>query len=515
MASSVAGPDRRRLLAVCALALTFSSCRKAELIPGTDIVLSHETAALTSPLLPDGTPDYAAALNAKGAVAPEANVAAILAQVLGPATLEEAVFRRLGVTRPAGGPSFITQEEAAGRWSGGNMEPLRQEVLQLALRRAWTDREAPLTARWLDANAEALAQLEAAAGRPRFWLPLYEGRPVPELAVPSLMGYREAGTALTARAMRRLGTGDADGAAADLLSAVRLGSRLEQGEMLLSSLLGTAMRSTAAEALPALAASRHLSPASAHRVAAEVRGLTAFPRLPEQLGNERYAVLAGAVHLARAGAKASNEWVKAVFAASTPIKDLRPFARIDPAAFDWNETLRGINATFDAAVRAYRTGPVSGMKQLLAAPQPEPADVSSLAQAAGSDRQARLALSRQLGSALVGTSFARAALAPLDTIGKLRIGELLLEATACRDARGHYPAECTHLATALQGASAGGDRDGLRYTCAIGPGGRAVGCAAEPLIAIAGWQASCADTATATLVRNTATLALASGRCNR
>ncbi|MFG0333684.1 MAG: hypothetical protein ACF8TS_10010, partial [Maioricimonas sp. JB049] len=146
----------------------------------TGFTLSRETTFFTEPLLPDGSVDYAAAINQQlsRGVTPENNACVPLFQAFGPAPggtpMPGKFWELLGMEAPpADGTYFVSLDEFAERLSLSdeqrNQLTARRDA---ASYRRWSREDFPLLARWIDANEIPIRVVRAAVRRERYFTPL-------------------------------------------------------------------------------------------------------------------------------------------------------------------------------------------------------------------------------------------------------------------------------------------------------------------------------------------------------
>lgn len=212
--------------------------------------VSAETTYLTEPVTEEGVVDYTAGGNARYGkkISPERNAAMGLVDALGIDKLH-----------------WKTDAEWAGRWMGlderileegeqwrltayvsdegedGDVKSVAawQDMVTKAGGKPWkSDAEYPQVAAWLDRNEAALDHVVACMERERFALPVVMGGVL--VAEPMFdMDLRESVTwPLAARAMRRLGAGDADGALGDAMGLCRLGAGVGSTPVMIPVLIG-------------------------------------------------------------------------------------------------------------------------------------------------------------------------------------------------------------------------------------------------------------------------------------
>jgi len=341
---------------------------------GLRITPSRETTFVRGPLLPDGTIDYAAALDglfSKG-ITPRNNAAVLLVPVLGPDRIHKpraatGVLKRLGLKSGVRGRGLyaplsavlaVARRRAASSGEAGALPESAMELLRQAVARPWTARQLPVAAEWLRVNDAALRLVAAASRRQRYYLPLGYEPPAGKLfdaSVPRLAAFFDVGSAFVARAMQKAGSADVAGARADLLAAQRLGRLLGQGV-------------TAGErriALDLLRLSCHgeralLGTVTAHTTAAatlHLKALSALPPVPDLRDvydrTERLTALDFAMLVARKSRQSGD----AVAALAELIRLRKPDGEAgptDPGAaaavtVDWDEALRAVNRWYDQA----------------------------------------------------------------------------------------------------------------------------------------------------------------------
>ncbi len=373
--------------------------------------VSVETTRIVSPLLPDGTPDFGAALNAHfGAGLTADNNAGVPLQA---ATAH--VVGGLGATADLGviirtlAPSLQASDESLANrfrdeWKDASTAP-------------WTEADHPVMAVWIEANAGPLARITEAVQRPRYFPQRFpEGTPDwNDSPVPPLMWVRNAANALRARALLRLGRGDSAGALNDLVTCQRLATVLSSGPTLLDGLMAVAVRGIASEAVPVVG---HARPDLGYAL----RVLATFCSFPARLGpaaadsvdcTERYDKLTDLVKMARVGPAAWKQaLLEKVPAEERASFDFYPypvgFDRVPVEAVDWNEALRRANAVFDLYAATIRDGIPAAATEAAGAAlavAPDPARQDELIQQARTSPEAR----RQLGWLLGATNASRRA----------------------------------------------------------------------------------------------------------
>jgi hypothetical protein len=240
--------------------------------PNPPIRVSKQTTYITSPLAADGLPDYVAAIEAelKKGVTPQNNGAVpfleamwrdSLSSTQEGYSLDEAkqLAAALGVPLPPpSGARFTARESKAMRKQAKELieshsgprnasidiDDQAYELLEPS--RAWTRADLPFLADWVEENAAAYDLLHEAAGRPEWFVPSYLGDGGPRgvmanLNVNAVFFHREAQRCLAVRSLQRLGEGDPEEAAADVVTSLKLATRgWNQDRLLIDDLVSIA-----------------------------------------------------------------------------------------------------------------------------------------------------------------------------------------------------------------------------------------------------------------------------------
>jgi hypothetical protein len=113
----------------------------------------------------------------------------------------------------------------------------------------WTLDDLPMMKPWLEQNGPVLDLVGEAVRKPTFCIPLTRSDQSTLFTDPpffaQLQTMRSFARMLEARAQYRVGTGDIDGAMADVISCQRLGRHLESHGTIISCLVGIAIRGVA------------------------------------------------------------------------------------------------------------------------------------------------------------------------------------------------------------------------------------------------------------------------------
>jgi hypothetical protein len=283
---------RRKAIAgtVLALAMAASGSGQTRESVARRFALSPETTYIVEPLLPDGTPDYGAFLDARFGmgVTADNNAAVALRSLFG--------SESDGGTRFRGG--FIWEDyDAFVRWRAkGKALPSRCErQKQLdAFQSAWSrfgwdlcdSRKCPLVVDVVEANDVALDQMVEASLRPRYWVPYPDGVSLRYVEWDDLPP-RFAREALRARGLLALERGDWTAAARDALALQRLGTLVSRGRNFFDILSGVSQRNMASDVLIELALSDAFSPPEAEELIGALDRIGAMPTdwTAERLGD--------------------------------------------------------------------------------------------------------------------------------------------------------------------------------------------------------------------------------------
>jgi hypothetical protein len=325
--------------------------------------VGKETTYVTGPLEKDGRIDYAAALNerlAKG-VTPQNNANVLIWQALGPrpeggSGMPPEFFRLLGIPEPPlKGDYFIGLNQfARERLKTEPGQPLYDQQSR-AMQYPWTAKENPEIAGWLKANEKPLAVIVEATKRTHYYMPLLPTRDAKGASsgligalLPSVQKCREATSALTARAMLKLGQGAADDAWQDLIACHRLGRLVGRGGTLIEGLVGIAIDAIAIRTDLVFLDRGKLD---AKRLDACLRDLQALPPLPDVAEKidltERFMFLDAVMQLDRQG-------VNYLGALSGVTGQPNPLPGVAFKGIDWDPVLRDANDKYDRLTATLR-----------------------------------------------------------------------------------------------------------------------------------------------------------------
>ena len=322
--------------------------------PDPPIIVSRQTTFITSPLRPDGLPDYERyilELYRKG-VTPENNAAVLLWQALWPGELDPKhyalVAEELGLEEiPAEEDSLVALR---GLDSSNPSVSLPDAVIERSMSTPWTSEQMPPLAVWLKENQAPLDLVVKASRRPRYYSPLptlLDGSNDSLFAtlLPGLQSVRGAARSLATRAMWHLGEGRIDEAWQDLLATHRLARLVSQGNFFVDQLVAIAIDGMACRATQALLHYGGLESAQLEQVRRDLDSLPNFTSLANSIGQSERAgfidaVLSvgprrGGVSLSELGFGNEVEYLNVM-------------------AIDWNVALRMGNDFFDRYENAAR-----------------------------------------------------------------------------------------------------------------------------------------------------------------
>jgi hypothetical protein len=237
--------------------------------------------------------------------------------------------------------------------------------------RAWTAKQYPNIAGWLNANEKPLALVVEATRRTQYYCPLVpktKGKGSPGLIgvlIPSVQKCRELANALTSRAMLRLGEGRFDEAWEDLLACHRLGRHVGRGATLIELLVGIAIDAIAGKADPAFLEQAALKNEQISKCLRELRELRPMPMAANKVDlGERFMFLDAVVMLDRDGAEALDA-----------SKAAQPFLSLFQRKINYERALRNANRWYDRMAQAMRSQDRQAREKELARIEKETDDV--------------------------------------------------------------------------------------------------------------------------------------------
>ncbi len=178
--------------------------------PSPQIIVSQQTTYITTPLQPNGLPDYEAYLleRSRAGVTPENNAAAILWPALWPGELRPsnyaAITTELGLhaipSKSAALVPIYKQIAASLPKSSANLDGA-DKLLDQVISRPWTSAQYPSLGKWAADNKQPLDALIAGSHRSRCYFPSpsflnKEPEVLVMMLLPGAQGVREAGRSL-------------------------------------------------------------------------------------------------------------------------------------------------------------------------------------------------------------------------------------------------------------------------------------------------------------------------------
>ena len=295
------------------------------------IEIGPDTTRITGPLTAAGYPDYFAALNTElsRGVTSGNNAAPFLISLLpkgikpptdqwtSPGLPTEKwrkdVLDYLGQPEPSVDSALVNYGEWLTRKgiTDEQEHSRREDEIVIMQHNPWRAAEHPEWKQWVDANAAALALLEQAVKRDRYYVPLlgpngktsgsHPGNII-TVILPSLGTYRGASQLLLTRAMLRLGEGDTAGFLQDVVATLKLARLVAQGGTIIEHLVAVAIEGSAHQAIQQAATGDALDRASAQRLAALLTSLPPLTSLAHSLDfAERFMFLDSVCMIAERG----------------------------------------------------------------------------------------------------------------------------------------------------------------------------------------------------------------------
>lgn len=299
---------------------------------GPKLPVGRDTTRAAGPMLADGTVDYRTALNrrlAKG-VTPQNNAYTLLRKAF----------------RPGGFVDLYDYAAAEFGTTPDDYDTLADEQ-DRAARRPWSAAGLPRVAKWLAASGRSLAVAVEASRRPQYFCPAVGPAGTVRLVDTLLPTGRQKPadlvSALTCRAMLRLGDKQYDAAWTDLIAAHRLARLIGHGGTILNGLIGLdAERKVWRAELAFRAAGPH--PAGRlRRCLNDLQSLPSGGDAARQIDlGERFLMLEVVqhAHAGRLGAMAGE-------------------VPADMSPSDWVEVMRAGNRLYDRAVAAVQMEPAA------------------------------------------------------------------------------------------------------------------------------------------------------------
>jgi hypothetical protein len=409
--------------------------------------LSPQTTAITSPLHPDGTPDYIAALNAlhSQGVTPDNNAFTAWLAITGTgdgvlsSSVADTVLAMSGA-KPSSAKWLPFGNYAAdhGHPEKGNESPGLDEQQQATLR-PWKEADFPLVFQFLQDRSPILDQAKIAWSRPRYWCPFVapDGRSMEDALLPALGITRDLATSLLARATLRAGSGDFDGSLSDLVAANHITTRLSTTSTVIEHLVAAAIQAQTAHALAGIAASGILSADQATRLADAFHDVPTLSIADSLNIAERWSILDSALLVA------TNQ--SELLHPLTGAAEFRALQSIDTDAVDWDVVLKALNASLDQELHAFQEPLLEDVEAAVKSIHPKGSATRDLSPTAGESRDQ---YSARVAAGMVRISFpdlARAEAITREDHMQFLMAQALLAAAHHHAATGHWPNSLNEL----------------------------------------------------------------------
>jgi beta-lactamase regulating signal transducer with metallopeptidase domain len=343
-------------LAATLLALTLPAWSQATATPKVPFSISKQTTVLTEPLLPDGTPDYVAAFNAKYGknVTPENNGFIPFLKIHGTsfafpdAKTRPEILKLLGTQEsPPNEPHFSSFAAYLTTHPSSIKPEDGFNILIDAERQLWTPADHPELADYLQTQAPFFDLAIETSKRPHFYCPLYAPTGnFTEVLFPRVTGQVDFFRTWITRATLRAASGDIDGAAADIRAMKQLARLLPNEGTIVVVLLGYVADAIATDAASIIASSGKLTPAQCDALARAV-DLPPMPSLANPFTTgDRYRLLQ------------LFQWTflgkfREAFGSNLTDEDTKVYSTIDFARIDGDMFLREFNAIRDREVAVF------------------------------------------------------------------------------------------------------------------------------------------------------------------
>lgn len=339
--------------------------------PSPRIIVSPQTTYITTPLGPDGLPDYEGHVlkQLRESVTLQNNAAALLWPAVWPGELAPkqyaAVAAELGLDAiPSEEDAVVPVYKFISNWVTSRQPPSQEanpgedrtesEVEFINSRissRPWTTNGYPWLAKWVSDSAEPLDKMVAASRRSRCYFPSptlldQQHDSVVTFLLPGIQGVRECGRSLVVRAMWHVGEHRPKEAWQDLLAIHRIGRLVTQGPTLIEQLVGIAIDGIACQGTVTLLHEGQLTPEQARQIFRDVSALEPFDNFADSIDhNERLFFLDIVVQVCQGTTDAESLGMG---------PDGSVFSILRHVRVDWNTVLRKGNKLYDRLAAAGR-----------------------------------------------------------------------------------------------------------------------------------------------------------------
>lgn len=340
--------------------------------PSPRIIISPQTTHITTPLRPDGLPDYEAHIlqQLREGVTPQNNAAALLWPAIWPGELSPkhyaAVAAELGLDAiPSPENAAVPISKVISNWlqsqqpdsanagsANAHDDSEFDSLFNQVTSRPWTSSQYPWLAEWVNDSQKPLDTMAEASRRPRCYFPSptlldNQSDPVVSFLLPGVQSARECGRSLVARAMWHLGEHRPSEAWQDLLAIHRIGRLVTQGPTLVEQLVGIAIDNIACHATVTLLHDRQLTPEQARHLLRDLVALPPFDNYANSIDHtERLFFIDAAMQLSR------NTHAPEMLGMMTD--ETRAASLLQLVRLDWNFVLRRGNEFYDRYAAAVR-----------------------------------------------------------------------------------------------------------------------------------------------------------------
>ncbi len=352
--------------------------------PSPRIIVSPQTTYITTPLRPDGLPDYERSIleRCREGVTAQNNAAALLWPAIWPGELSPKHYA--AVAAELGLDAIPSQEDAAvpvskfiSNWSksqgeastddgsgGPQDESEFDRVFGQVTSRPWASADHPWLAKWVNDNQKPLDAMVKASRRPRCYFPSptlldNQSDPVVSFLLPGVQTARECGRSLIVRAMWHVGEHHPTEAWLDLLAIHRIGRLVTQGPTLVEQLVGIAIDNIACQGTITLLHDGQLTLEQARQILRDVSALPSFSGFADSVDHiERLFFLDLVVQLKRGSYDAES------FGMSP--NELRGLPLLRHFRINWNTVLIKGNKLYDRLAAAGRLSTFEARQQAIA-----------------------------------------------------------------------------------------------------------------------------------------------------
>lgn len=334
--------------------------------PSPRVVVSKQTTYITTPLLPNGMPNYEEYVRnlAREGVTPQNNAAVLLFQALWPSELQpeqyDAVAAELGLHEIPSAESALqplygdANKKRVLDWlpkyDPTNGEPDVDGMIGAAQSSPWSSKQFPPLAAWIEANQKPLDLIVEASRRPRYYSPsptLLDDQHdmLITMLLPGTQSIREAARGLACRAMWHSGENRLKDAWQDTLALHRLGVLATQGPTMVDQLVAMAIRGMAVNATVALLGNDQLTKDLAHQIQQDLAKITPITNMANTVdGMERIWGLDSVLYARVYGLDALS--------GNEPSREKS--SSVNYTTIDWNVILSNMNRRYDQMASAMR-----------------------------------------------------------------------------------------------------------------------------------------------------------------